>query len=355
MSFYKIKTLTPKERRGLLNLTELYTDKQLTERRLLDLLRKTLSTILPDFVSSDFLELISNFRNYKTPLVLIEGELFENSMPLIHTQEFVGTKILMPQEVLALIMGFLVGHSFGIKGERLEMVQRGAKIAGYPEPRNVAGTGERDFHVDGAHNQNQLADILVFLLNNSHGFYTQFTAVLSQELDRYKVGNYSLLEILKRPDFETISTLNCLRLQDKPPAHSVITSHDYQFARFILNENTVLGREERRLIDTDLPNRWSELALSVFKELLVQNKINLPYNIALVSQTLGQTVPHAVKRIPDDRQKEVCADPENPKYLDFRELLRVYIAKLVNSKNWVKREEGLELLDGTYTNVVTQI
>ncbi len=352
MSFYKIKTLTAKERRGLLNLTELYTDKQLTERPLLALLRITLPTILPNFVSSDFLELISDFRNYKTPLVLIEGELFENSMPLVHTQEFVGTKILMPQEVLALIMGFLVGHSFGIKGERLEMVQRGAKIAGYPEPRNVAGTGERGPHVDGAHNQNQLADILVFLLNNSYEFYTQFTAVLSQELDRYKVGNYSLLEILKRPDFETISTLNCLRLQDKPPAHSVITSHDYQFAGIILNENTVSNRGER-LINIELPNKWSKLALEVLRELLVQNKINLPYNIALVSQTLGQTVPHAVKRIPDDRQKEVCADPENPEYVDFRELLRLYIAKLVNSKNWVKREEGLESLYGTYTNVVT--
>ena len=352
MSFYKIRELKTTEKRDILNLTDYYSqitvEQNLTERKLLEVLRRTLSAVLPKFLSIDFLELISDFRNGKTPLLLLQGEFFAGSMPLLHTNEFVGTKFLLPQEVLAMIMSFLVGHSFGIQGERLEMVQRGAKIANYAEGRSVSGTAERDFHVDNPQDLNHLAEFLLFLVNNPGGIYTQFSAVLVEELEKYKVGNYSILEILTKPHFENTATLNCL--QKEPRVHPVVSNFDKKFAGIILNENTTLKSNEN-LINMDLPNKWSELALGVLRKILKENSINMPYNIAFVSQT-DQSVLHAVQEIPDYRLKEICADPENSSYLRFRELLRVYIAKYVENRNWVQEIKNLESNYVTGTNVM---
>jgi len=130
MSFHQVRELEPKEIAGIHNLIDYYAQKELTERGLLRVLRLTLSTILPQFLSSDFLELIDNFRISKIPLLLFQGELFGESMPLDHTKEDIETKILMPQEVWAMIISTWIGYVFTLFGEgRPEVIQRGAKIA----------------------------------------------------------------------------------------------------------------------------------------------------------------------------------------------------------------------------------
>lgn len=349
--FYLVHELKNTEKQEILDLTDYYskivTKERLTERKLLALLRQTSSSTLSQFLSQNILELINNFRNEKIPLLLFQGELFDKSMPLKHTEEFVGTKVLLPQEVLAITMSSSIGHPFGIQGERLEMVQRGAKIAHYTEGKSVSGTAERGFHVDNPQRQCHMADDLFFMLNNSHGVNTKFSAVLVDELSCFRVGNYSLLEILRMPNFETTATLNCL--QDKPRIHSVVSNFDKKFAGLLLNENTI--PQQNIVLNTGLSNRQLEIALQNLRDILEQNSIDIPYNLAFVSQK-SQSVLHAVQEIPDDRKKEVCADPSNPDYLKFRELIRIYSFKDEKSENWVPKIEGLESLSVTGTNVV---
>lgn len=349
MDFYKINQLNSKERKEMLNLTEYYAKMQLTERALLKVLEQTLPTVLSRFLSGDFLELINDFRAGKTPLLLFQGELFDKSMPLSHTKEFVGTKVLMPQEVFAMIISVWVGYVFTLWGEnRPQVIQRGAKLVNNFGP-SVAGQAERGFHVDNPQLNEHLADFLFFLLNNSNGVNTRFSTVSVEKLDKNRVGNYTLLEFLKQFKFGTRATLE--RLGKEERIHPIIANSEYEYPEIIFNENTVY-KPSNQLINTEIPDKWTKLALENFGELLKEYQIDVDYNFALVNQKQNQSVLHAVQEIPSYRQKEICADPNKPEYLWFRELIRVYISRLVSSRNWVKNIDGLEQNDGTYTNVV---
>ena len=131
--------------------------------------------LIEKFLSNDFSELQELFWQFKAgliPLLMIEGDIFTKSVPLEHSKIIVSEKKLLPQEVLPLVLTYILGFfPFGIWGERLEMVQIGIKVTDQNEiePRSVAGTGDRKFHGDNVDCLNHWAEIMLLLIINAGG------------------------------------------------------------------------------------------------------------------------------------------------------------------------------------------